>query len=347
MECLICHTVIDYYVKSLAGCRKCAYISNGLKMRKPFDYYKEEVEKYNFILLNIIRYTSIETSLELKCSQSHVFTKTLYEVQQGRSCPDCVTTHTLSESICRKYMEYLFNLPFKKKRFDWLVNNEGNQLELDGYNPELNIAFEYDGKQHFEFIFFFHRTEENFNKRQGDDKIKDKLCIDNNIKLIRIPYVVKYNDMLDFIKFKCKWLGIKYQDKENISTTDLDVYNKVIDDRNYVIDEKMKGSVWIRKSNAVSTQTKITFECNVCHQLKDMTYNNVIYNKVRVCKYCEHEEKLKELQETIKYRKWKVIGKYINCKQPIIIECDRCQYQRTCIPIDVISIKTIGKCPKC
>ena len=50
----------------------------------------------------------------------------------------CKTGIGISEKICRKYFEYLFNKPFNRIRPSWL-----SELELDGYNEELNIAFEY------------------------------------------------------------------------------------------------------------------------------------------------------------------------------------------------------------
>ena len=46
------------------------------------------------------------------------------------------------------------------------------QMELDCYNPDLKIGIEYDGIWH--------------NKKQKEDLIKNKLCADNNILLIRI-----------------------------------------------------------------------------------------------------------------------------------------------------------------
>lgn len=54
--------------------------------------------------------------------------------------------------------------------------------------PELNIAIEFDGQQHYEFVEFFHRTMENFNLRQQMDIEKNQYCIKNNISLYRIPY---------------------------------------------------------------------------------------------------------------------------------------------------------------
>ena len=61
-------------------------------------------------------------------------------------------------------------------------------MRLDGYFSNLKIAIEYDGIQHYEYIPKLDKTYENFLKRQERDKIKTRLCEENNIKLIRIKY---------------------------------------------------------------------------------------------------------------------------------------------------------------
>ena len=55
-------------------------------------------------------------------------------------------------------------------------------------NNNLQCLLEYDGKQHFEYSGYGWNTEENFKQTINRDKQKDKLCKENNIPLIRIPY---------------------------------------------------------------------------------------------------------------------------------------------------------------
>lgn len=62
------------------------------------------------------------------------------------------------------------------------------KLELDGYCEELKLAFEYQELQHFENMEYFHRNEDSFQKQQERDKKKIKLCEDNGITLVEIPY---------------------------------------------------------------------------------------------------------------------------------------------------------------
>jgi len=68
------------------------------------------------------------------------------------------------------------------KKFHWL----GNRKHLDIFIEELKIAIEYDGMQHYKYIDYFFRGDYNkFKKQIYNDKLKEKLCKENNIKLLR------------------------------------------------------------------------------------------------------------------------------------------------------------------
>lgn len=71
-------------------------------------------------------------------------------------------------------------------RPDWLVSSDKTFLELDFYIEELNIAFEVQGEQHYKFVPFFHKSEEDFKKRRRHDREKRNLCEGRRIKLIEI-----------------------------------------------------------------------------------------------------------------------------------------------------------------
>ena len=68
-----------------------------------------------------------------------------------------------------------------------------DKLPFDFYIPSLNIAIEYDGEDHYMFVFRGKGDtyEKAFNRFIGTkvrDTIKTMYCKENNIKLIRIPY---------------------------------------------------------------------------------------------------------------------------------------------------------------
>lgn len=108
---------------------------------------------------------------------------------------------TRREDQCRKIIERLTGHSFSKVRPDFLINPEtGRRLELDCYNPLLKIALEYNGEQHYRFIPYFHQSEKDFEKQVQRDELKKKLCEENGIKLITVPFNV--TDLEEFIQSK-------------------------------------------------------------------------------------------------------------------------------------------------
>lgn len=76
----------------------------------------------------------------------------------------------------------------KEKTFPWLINTNGENLYLDFYFASKNFALEYDGEQHYKNIKYFYKTNENFEKAQNRDRLKEELLKQHNIPLVRISY---------------------------------------------------------------------------------------------------------------------------------------------------------------
>tara|TARA_A100001011_G_C14318207_1_gene848983 strand:- start:5849 stop:6412 length:564 start_codon:yes stop_codon:yes gene_type:complete len=117
------------------------------------------------------------------------------------------------EIECRKVLQNLFNKPFAKERPDFLRNpvTGGNfNLELDCYNKELSLAVEYNGAQHYKFIPYFHRNNDHFMAQKYRDDMKRRLCKENFVNLIEVPYTIKINDIKKFLKEECIKLGYSF-----------------------------------------------------------------------------------------------------------------------------------------
>lgn len=78
------------------------------------------------------------------------------------------------------------------------------KLPFDFYLENKNAVIEYDGIQHFTSNKFF-GGDEGFLRRKQLDKIKNQYCKKNGIKLIRIPYTMKKEEIEPYI---LKELGI-------------------------------------------------------------------------------------------------------------------------------------------
>lgn len=105
-----------------------------------------------------------------------------------------------TEEKCREIFKELTGENFRKVRPNFLKYHTGHKLELDGYCPQLGIAFEYNGIQHYRYVPFFHQNIEDFHEQQRHDQFKKEICEKLGIKLITIPYTLKNDsDMRAYI----------------------------------------------------------------------------------------------------------------------------------------------------
>ena len=113
-------------------------------------------------------------------------------------CPYC--SGTIGERLMNQILEELGHYCTPQYKF-----NECryiNPLKYDLYDEQDNIAYEYNGEQHYFPVDFAGKGEEwarnQFIINQTRDKIKIDYCNKNNIPLIIIPYWEKDN-MKNFI----------------------------------------------------------------------------------------------------------------------------------------------------
>ena len=82
--------------------------------------------------------------------------------------------------------------PNQRIEFEHNVADRG-ALFLDIFLPRLDLAFEYDGIQHFQYIEHFHGDRMGFAKARKRDAEKDDACENKGITLIRVAYNEEMN----------------------------------------------------------------------------------------------------------------------------------------------------------
>ena len=86
----------------------------------------------------------------------------------------------------------------QEKRFSNCKFEDTNSVaRFDFYLPDFNCVIEYDGRQHFIKGNGIYDNDEKYEKTQIHDSIKNKYCSDNNIYLIRIPFMHFDNIIID------------------------------------------------------------------------------------------------------------------------------------------------------
>ena len=179
-------------IKQGNGCRRCSNESLADKRKYNYKDVKNYIETNTPYKLVSTEYVNNREKLDLECLDHGLIKITYGSITQGRGCKQCAFEQTESkgEKQCREIFQRLTGKEFINIRPDFMKNPETkHNLELDGYCKELNLAFEYDGKQHFESVNLF-GGEKSLKKTIHLDSLKNELCINNNVKLIRIPYNV-------------------------------------------------------------------------------------------------------------------------------------------------------------
>lgn len=180
------HRVIPSNVQRGGMCRTCAGRDPAAAKQNFYDSVKELGGEV------LGEYVDSHTLVKCRCVKGHISGTYPGNVQRGRGiCSLCVLK---SESLCRSIFEELLGIDFLKKRPKWLTWRD-RPLELDGYNEEAKIAFEYQGEQHEKYIPHFHRNGPNdFELQLEKDKFKIRRCKEQGVLLFVIPSIISYTD---------------------------------------------------------------------------------------------------------------------------------------------------------
>lgn len=209
--CGTCNNSWPMYFANIIRGSWCPYCSK--RMPLTISYCKQLAREKGGRCLSK-EYNNVRNKLLWECEFGHVWFATLKNVKYNNTwCSRC--SGFRSEEKCREIFEQLLSIPFNKVRPRWLRESKANNcLELDGYNEDLNLAFEYHGKQHYEYIPHFHRNgPSDLVAQQHRDRIKKEICERKGITIIEIPYYYTHinsnamrsyiiNELIEFFEIK-------------------------------------------------------------------------------------------------------------------------------------------------
>lgn len=185
------------FLQRRSYCPKCSRDNNIKRLKsktKTHEKFIEEVEGLGLGEYEVIsKYIKSQEPIILK----HKACGNEWETKpdwflMGNRCPKC-NTHTNSKGVQKikrlldeNKVKYIVEYKIKEcKRirplpFDFAIFEEG----------QLKYLIEYDGIQHFKPKSFGSEKnkDKNFKLLKESEEIKNKFCVENNIKLIRIPY---------------------------------------------------------------------------------------------------------------------------------------------------------------
>jgi hypothetical protein len=166
------------------NCKKCSLS----KLSKTTEEARAQVIALGCTPGPDFKYENNKSKMQLVCPNNNFYMMRMDGIVAGYGC-ECDKCHGFKrERRCREWFENKFQKTFQKVKPKWLRNQTGRCLELDGYCEELKIAFEHNGEQHYAHYEKFHKTTKKFEDQQRRDELKMKLCAEQGVKLVVIPY---------------------------------------------------------------------------------------------------------------------------------------------------------------
>jgi hypothetical protein len=124
------------------------------------------------------------------CPKGHSdYPATIYNrARNNEGCPKC--RESKGEKTIERFLKENGLNFIRQYRFDDCKYKQ--KLPFDFYIVDLNICIEYDGEFHYkapyQLLFDIQKVDEYLREVKLRDAIKTNYCLDNQIKLIRIPY---------------------------------------------------------------------------------------------------------------------------------------------------------------
>lgn len=173
------------------SCPVCKLQSRSYYNKLNLKHWAEYCNNKNITVISK-EYKNARTALQFECNVCGCqFHNSPCNIKAGSGCPKCNNGTSKVEEAVRDIFESKFNKRFPTARPEFMKNPETKMnLELDGYCKELKLAFEYDGEFHYKDNPYRRGDLEN---RVKLDNLKDTLCKNSGVKLIRIPYTEKNN----------------------------------------------------------------------------------------------------------------------------------------------------------
>jgi hypothetical protein len=103
-------------------------------------------------------------------------------------------------------------------------------MELDGYSQDLKIAFEYQGRQHYETMYFL--VDQDLKRIQKNDRLKAKICKDRGVSLFIFTHEQNYR--------KFPQIAFEQAQKFGLPVDQYDFKQEIDFDRAYIRTDKLE-----------------------------------------------------------------------------------------------------------
>ena len=167
----------DHHFNAGQGCKFCAkdvwntesFVEKASQIhRGKYDYSK-------------VDYVNSHKKITITCRIHGDFEQTPNAHLNGEGCPLCANGNSSLETEFAEILESCGVSYVRQWKPEFLKRSNKSQLSVDFYIPELNVAVECQGKQHFGLGGWSKRYD--FKEAMERDDAKRKLCEENGVEL--------------------------------------------------------------------------------------------------------------------------------------------------------------------
>lgn len=166
------------------GCPKCGYEKNSEKFRSNTLEFIEKAKVIHGDLYDYskVNYLTIKDKVTIICKKHGEFKQIASHHLSGSGCQICKSSKgelAIKEILDKYNIKYIveYGLP-----------EIINRLKYDFYLPDYRLLIGFHGKQHYERIPYFHKTEDDFLKQKTRDILKKDQVYRFKYKLLEFNY---------------------------------------------------------------------------------------------------------------------------------------------------------------
>lgn len=232
ISCLVCKGVgRDHIFKQRAsshfshGCPTCGTLAATEKRtRTPQEFEETANNAHNNQYRYFGDYVHSKTKVKIEHKDcGNVFYQNPTDHIRGNGCPTCSNSHC--ETAFGKVLETLLGADIKVERNlrpQWIKNPKTDcPLELDFYIPKWKVAFEIQGKQHYEIADYYCKTDKDLEYTQYKDQVKRETCKEMGVLLFEYDLrdighnPTRIDEMKEFIISCLKNVDFTWQQTNN------------------------------------------------------------------------------------------------------------------------------------
>lgn len=195
-----------------SGCSICGRIKHEESRRLNTEEFivKSKITHGDLYDYSKVEYINARTKVCIVCNKHGEFWQNPNNHTQGQGCPVCSSSK--GELLIRKWL-LENNIKFKEQ-FELItpeIARNSNVMIVDFFVKHNGKQYfiEYDGKQHYEYVPYFHRGGIiEFEKQQRRDKVLNEFCElhKDKVTLIRFKYNQKDETIINKLKQIFTWL---------------------------------------------------------------------------------------------------------------------------------------------